>query len=92
MKNRYRGGGLEVQEAWVRYGGEVGKSPALAVSGHRFLLRYPGDWVDSTFEFLTDSHFVPLQVKLLAGEGALEYRLREYEILDADSLPTIRKR
>jgi hypothetical protein len=92
VANRYRGGGLEVQKAWVRYGGEVEiESPALTVSGHRFLLRYPGGWVDSTFEFLTDSHFVPLQIKLFAGEGALEYHLREYEILDADSLPTVRE-
>jgi hypothetical protein len=93
IANRYRGGGLEVQEAWVRYGGAVEvEGPTGTVSGHRFMLRYPGGWVDSTFEFWTDTHFVPLRLKLFAGEGALEYKLRQYEIVHADALPEIRER
>jgi len=69
--NRYRGGGLELQPATVRYLGD-----------QHYLLRYPGGWLDSTFEIWTDRRLIPVRVKADAGEGVVEYRLSRYEVVD----------
>jgi hypothetical protein len=88
IANRYRGGGLEVQKARVSYLGKYQiEDPVVAGSGHHFMLRYPGGWEDSTFEFWTDEHFVPLRLKMFAGEGELEYRLVQYDVSREGLLP-----
>ena len=88
IANRYRGGGMEVQEGSVRSFGPVTVvGPAGSVPGYRFELRYPGGWEDSTFEFLTDERLVPLRLKMSAGEGELEYVLEEYRVHDSEFLP-----
>ena len=87
IANRYRGGGMEVQEAKYRSFGPVTvEGPAGPVPGHRFELRYPGGWEDSTFEFWTDEQLVPLRLKMFAGEGELEYRLVSYTVHDEELL------
>ena len=62
------------------------EGPAGPVPGHRFELRYPGGWEDSTFEFWTDEQLVPLRLKMFAGEGELEYRLVSYTVHDEELL------
>jgi hypothetical protein len=90
IANRYRGGGMEVQEATVGYLGRLPvEGPSGPVPGHHFELRYPGGWEDSTFEYWTDGRLVPLHLKMFAGEGALEYRLVEYEVQDGELLPVV---
>ena len=87
IANRYRGGGMEVQEAKYRSFGPVTvEGPTGPVPGHRFELRYPGGWEDSTFEFWTDEQLVPLRLKMFAGEGELEYRLVSYTVHDEELL------
>jgi hypothetical protein len=88
IANRYRGGGLEVQKAHVSYLGAAEIRGSVGTeSGHHFMLRYPGGWEDSTFEFWTDEHFVPLRLKMFAGEGELEYRLVQYDVSREGLLP-----
>jgi hypothetical protein len=76
IANRYRGGGLEVQPAKVRYG-----------AGHHFLLSYPGGWRDSTVEIWTDDRLIPVRVRQDAGEGVVEYKLVRFELMDESALP-----
>lgn len=82
IANRFRGGGLELQPARVRF---LGRTPRPGGGPEEeslhFELRYPGGWLDSRFEFWTDQERIPLLVKAWAEEGEVEYRLQEYEKL-----------
>ena len=93
ISNRYRGGGLEVQNATVTYlGRQSAQTPSGAESAYRFVIRYPGGWGDASSEFLTDARFVPLSAKVITGEGAVEFRLAEYHVFDRASLPEVSPR
>ena len=88
LVRRYEYGLADHQEAKLRSFGPVTvDGPSGPVPGHRFQLRYPGGWEDSTFEFWTDEGLVPLRLKMFAGEGQLEYRLVEYQVHDSELLP-----
>lgn len=84
--HRYRGAFLEVQDAVAtNLGRDVVKIGERSVPAQHVFLRYPGGWVDSTFDYWTDERLVPIAAKISAGEGELEYRLTEYEINAAPS-------
>lgn len=84
--NRYRGGGLEIQDAAITYLGATPVDGAPEESGHHFVLRYPGGWDDTTSEFWTDGRFVPHRVTIVAGER-IDFRLRDYRMLAERALP-----
>jgi hypothetical protein len=87
ISNRYRGGGLEVQNATVTYlGRATSPSPSGSQPAHHFVLRYPGGWGDATSDFLTDARFVPLSAHVITGEGAVEFRLTDYRVFDGAAL------
>jgi hypothetical protein len=87
IANRYRGGGLEVQPAKVTYLGRADEAlPSSGQTGHHILVRYPGGWEDSRLEFWTDDRFVPQRVTVTAGEGEIQYRLRDYRVASPEAL------
>jgi len=81
--HRYRGAFLELQVATAEYLGKLDVDrPGGNIPGHHFILSYPGGWVDSTFEYWTDMHFIPVKARINAGEGELEYQLTHYELVE----------
>lgn len=90
FEHNYWGPGVEVQKARAVYlGRQEVESPAGPIAGHGFKLKYPGGWHASELTYWTDSHLVPMRVKLGAGKGYRHYRLASYTVLDATALPSI---
>ena len=87
IANRYRGGGIEVQDAVITYIGPFAPStPGAEGPGHQFVLRYPGGWEDSRIELWTDARFIPQRVRMGGAERDVEYRLRDYQVSDRGKL------
>lgn len=89
LANRYRGACLEAPKATAicshesSDGGHRGILPS-----HHFLIRYPGGWVNSTFECWTDACLIPLRAKVVAAEGPINYELVDYELNAPQKMPT----
>ena len=54
------------------------------------MIRYPGGWGDASSELITDSRLVPLNAKIMTGEGDVEFRLIDYHVSDEETLPLTR--
>ena len=87
ITNRYRGSVLKAQTAHASYLGiEELEGPLGSGPAHRYSVRYPGGWDDSTFDYWTDEWLVPLKVVMKVGANPVEFRLTEYEVSDHDAL------